>query len=192
MLSLALTSAARGEEPSSKPLHDQLHDLWRRVDLLKEDIRRSHARLGNLAADLELGEGAAHATVQLENKMSGMFRVERALVMMDGAVQLNSDAPRVLAQATIPVFDANLPSGDHVVRVVVKLRGHGFGVFSYLNRYRFELRGSTAFTAVEGRTTSVRVRLYEKGNTLTPIEEKPAIRFIERISDGLADVGPRP
>lgn len=178
---------AKSDAPQQDSLHEQLWSLWHRVDQLKEDIRRSHARLGNLSIELDLGTGAAHARVRLDNKLSGMFRVESALVVLDGAVQLNTSAPATVSQSTVPVFDGPLGSGDHVVQAVVKLRGHGFGVFSYLDKYRFEVRGSHTFTALEGRTTQLRAVLFERGDATTPIDDRPAMRFLEKVTEGAGE-----
>jgi hypothetical protein len=43
----------------------------------------------------------------------------------------------------------------------VNLQGNGYGVFSYLRGYKFEVRSSHSFTAVEGKTVSSRPRLRE-------------------------------
>ncbi len=67
------------------------------------------------------------------------------------------------------------------------LQGHGFGAFSYLRAYRFEVRSSHSFTAVEGKTVTLQALAYEKGGVTTPLEERPAIRYSEKVSSGLAD-----
>ncbi|MEM9691107.1 MAG: hypothetical protein AAGA56_01055, partial [Myxococcota bacterium] len=66
-------------------------------------------------------------------------------------------------------------------------QGNGYGVFSYLRGYRFEVRSSHSFTAVEGKTTRLRILAYEKGGVTTPIEERPAVRYLEKVIQGLVD-----
>ena len=41
-------------------------------------------------------------------------------------------------------------------------------------------------TAPEGRAVTVRVVGYEKGGPTAPLEERPAIRYIERVQDRAA------
>ncbi len=181
--------------PTAAPAMDgatytvRLRDLQQRIDQLKEQIRRSHTRL-SLLSETILSGGAAgsRAVIQFENKLSNQFRLTRALIVLDGAVQYNkTDRSGVLAdQQVIPVFSGSIPPGDHTLQVLVNLRGHGYGVFSYLRGYRFEVRSSHSFTAVEGKTTKLRVLAYEKGGVTTPLEERPAVRFLEKVATGLA------
>jgi hypothetical protein len=167
----------------------RLRDLQQRIDQLKEQIRRSHTRL-SLLSETVLSGGAAgsRATVRFENKLSSQFQLTRALVVLDGQVQYNkTDKSGVLdEQKIIPVFSGSIPPGDHTVQVLINLQGSGYGVFSYLRGYRFEVRSSHSFTAVEGKTTKLRVIAFEKGDVTTPIEEQPAIRYVEKVEAGLS------
>jgi hypothetical protein len=170
----------------------RLRNLQQRIDELKEQIRRSHTRLSLLSDQiLRSGASGARAVISFENRLSDQFRLTRALIVLDGAVQYNkSDRSGVLdEQQVIPIFNGSIPPGDHTVQVLVNLRGHGYGVFSYLRGYRFEVRSSHSFTAVEGKTTKLRVLAYEKGGVTTPLEERPAIRYLEKVAAGLVDEG---
>ena len=53
----------------------------------------------------------------------------------------------------------------------------GFGVFSYMNNMKFNVRSSNTFVASEGRATQVTVVGYEKGGMATNMEDKPAVEF---------------
>ncbi len=170
----------------------RLRDLQQRVDQLKEQIRRSHTRLSLLSETILSGGGSgSRATIQLENRLSSQFKLTRAVVVLDGAPQYNKrDQSGALAeQKSIPIFSGSMPPGDHTVQVLVNLRGHGYGVFSYLRGYRFEVRSSHSFTAVEGKSTRLRVLVYEKGGVTTPLEERPAVRYLEKIVTGVGDAG---
>jgi hypothetical protein len=92
----------------------------------------------------------------------------------------------------IPIFNGSIPPGDHTVQVLINLQGYGYGVFSYLRGYKFEVRSSHSFTAVEGKTTQLRILAYEKGGVTTPLEERPAIRYLEKVVAGLVDGGTQP
>jgi hypothetical protein len=187
------TAAATGG-PAAAAMDGQtytirLRDLQQRIDQLKEQIRRSHTRL-SLLSETVLSGGAAgsRATIRFENKLSSQFQLTRALVVLDGQVQYNkTDRSGVLdEQKVIPVFSGSIPPGDHTVQVLINLQGSGYGVFSYLRGYRFEVRSSHSFTAVEGKTTKLRVIAHEKGDVTTPIEEQPAIRYVEKVEAGIA------
>ena len=163
----------------------RLRDLEQRIDELKEQIRRSHTRL-SLLSDTILGGGVAgsRAEIQFQNEMSGAFRLTRAVFVLDGAVQYNkADESGLLSeQPTLPIYTGSIPPGDHTLQVLLQLQGNGYGVFSYLRGYRFEVRSSHSFTAVEGKTTQLQAIAYEKGGVTTPLEERPAVRYTEKSS----------
>jgi hypothetical protein len=168
----------------------RLRDLEQRIDDLKEQIRRSHTRLSLLSDTILSGGGAgSRASIRFQNELSSAFRVTRVLVVLDGAVQYNkTDQSGALAeQSEIPIFNGSVPPGDHTLQVLVNLQGNGYGVFSYLRGYRFEVRSSHSFTAVEGKTINLQAIAYEKGGVTTPLEERPAVRYVEKMVAGLTD-----
>jgi hypothetical protein len=174
----------------------RLKDLEQRIDELKEQIRRSHTRL-SLLTDTILSGGLAgsRSEISFQNDMSAAFRLVRALFVLDGAVQYNkSDDTGALAeQKEIPIFSGSIPPGDHTVQILLQFQGSGYGVFSYLKGYHFEARTSHSFTAVEGKTLALQIIAYEKGGVTTPLEQRPAVRFNEKVTAGVAGPGgPKP
>ena len=173
----------------------RLRDLEQRIDELKEQIRRSHTRLSLLSDTILSGGGAgSRASIRFTNELSSAFRVTRVLFVLDGAVQYNkTDQSGALAEQTeIPIFNGSIPPGDHTVQVLLNLQGNGYGVFSYLRGYKFEVRSSHSFTAVEGKTITLQAVAYEKGGVTTPLEERPAIRYVEKVASGIADAAGAP
>ena len=193
---LAAVAAPTTPPPMDGPTYAvRLRDLEQRIDELKEQIRRSHTRLSLLSDTILSGGGAgSHANIKFKNELSSAFRVTRVLVVLDGAVQYNkTDQSGTLAeQAEIPIINGSVPPGDHTVQVLVNLQGNGYGVFSYLRGYRFEVRSSHSFTAVEGKTINLDTTVYEKGGVTTPLEERPAIRYVEKVASGIADAANAP
>ena len=162
----------------------RLRDLEARVDELKDQIRRSHTRLA-LLSDTILSGGAAGSRTEVifQNEMSSAFRLVRALVVVDGAVQYNrEDETGALAdQKEIPVFTGSVSPGDHTVQVQLTFQGNGYGVFTYLKGYKFEVKSSHSFTVVEGKTLSVTATALEKGGVTTPLDQRPAVEWREKI-----------
>jgi hypothetical protein len=70
------------------------------------------------------------------------------------------------------------------LQVLVNLRGHGYGVFSYLRGYKFEVKSSHAFTITEGKTIQLEAVAWEKGGVTTPLEQRPALRYVEKVKSG--------
>ena len=81
------------------------------------------------------------------------------------------------------VYNGSIVPGEHTLTVNLEYRGHGYGIFSYLKGYRFKVRSNYSFTAPEGRAVTVRVVGYEKGGPTAPLEERPAIRYQEEVSE---------
>jgi len=167
----------------------RLRDLEQRVDELKDQIRRSHTRLA-LLSDTIISGGAAgsRAEVVFKNEMSSAFRLTRALFVVDGAVQYNrqDDTGALADQKEIPIFNGSMPPGDHTVQVILNFQGNGYGVFTYLRGYKFEVKSAHSFTAVEGKTLGLIATALEKGGVTTPLEQRPTIEWGEKV----ASLGP--
>ncbi|HSO37961.1 MAG TPA: hypothetical protein VLT33_35785 [Labilithrix sp.] len=173
----------------------RLRDLEARVDELKDQIRRSHTRLA-LLSDTILSGGAAgsRAEVLFKNEMSSAFRLTRALFVVDGAVQYNraDDTGALADQKEIPIFSGSIPPGDHTVQVVLNFQGNGYGVFTYLRGYKFEVKSAHSFTSVEGKTLSLISTALEKGGVTTPLEQRPTIEWAEKVGALGASVAATP
>jgi len=168
----------------------RLRDLEQRIDELKEQIRRSHTRLSLLSDTiLSGGLGGARAEITFKNDLSSAFRVTGATFVLDGAVQYNktdeSENSALAAQKEIPVFSGSIPPGDHTLQIVLRLRGHGYGVFSYLRGYKFQVPSSHTFTITEGKTLKLDVVAWEKGDVTTALEQRPSIRYVENLRAGV-------
>lgn len=171
----------------------RLRDLEQRVDELKEQIRRSHTRLSLLSDTiLSGGVGGARAEISFKNELSNAFHLTGATFVLDGSVQYNKqdDTGALAEQKQIPIFSGSIPPGDHTLQVVLKLRGHGYGVFSYLRGYKFNVPATHSFTVTEGKAVKLEAVVWEKGDVTTPLEERPAIRWQQTVSSSADDTRP--
>ncbi len=162
----------------------RLRDLEQRVDELKDQIRRSHTRLA-LLSDTILGGGAAgsRSDVEFDNEMSSAFLLTRALFVIDNQVQYNrqDDSGALAEQKQIPIYSGSVPPGDHTIVVSLTFQGNGYGIFSYLRGYKFEVKSSHSFTAIEGKTLTISATAFEKGGVTTPLEQRPTIEWHETL-----------
>jgi hypothetical protein len=164
----------------------RLRDLEDRINRLKEQIFRSKARLSLLAETvLDRKIAGARASIAFRNEMGGSFRLTKATVLLDGGPIFNkSDEGGNLAERdVIDLFDGPVMPGDHTLSVVLHYRGHGYGIFSYLKGYSFKVRSSRTFSVGEGKAVKLEVVGYEQGGVTTPLEERPAVRYIENVVD---------
>ncbi len=187
----ASTAAAGPTMPGATPTMDgstyavRLRDLEARVDELKDQIRRSHTRLA-LLSDTIMSGGVAGSRSEIifKNEMSGAYRLVAATFLLDGAVQYNrnDDTGALAEQKEIPIFSGSVPAGDHTIATKLTFQGNGYGVFTYLKSYKWEVPGNHTFTSVEGKTMQITVTALEKGGVTTPLSERPTLQWQENAS----------
>jgi hypothetical protein len=173
-------AAAPGATSDAAGYTVRLRHLERSVSELKEQVFRTKARL-QLLKETVLGGviGASRAVIRHKNEMGGTFRLVKVVYALDG-VQIFSkadDSGRLSEMKEFDIYNGAIQPGSHTISVQLKYLGHGFGVFSYLKGYNFNVRSSHTFVAAEGRATSVTVVGFEKGGALTNMEDKPALDF---------------
>ena len=162
----------------------RLRDLEQRVNELKEQIFRSKARLSLLAETvLEGVVGGGQAVIVHENRMSDSYKLVRVVYALDGApIFTKADEEGMLGdQDEFEIYNGSIVPGEHTLTVNLEYRGHGYGVFAYLKGYRFKVRSTYTFAVPEGRVSTLHVVGYEKGGPTTPLEERPAVQYIERV-----------
>ncbi len=180
------TTAERDEGIDAGTYAVRLRDLEQRINELKEQIFRSKARLSLLAETVLQGVVAgAQAVIVHENRMSASYKLVKAVYALDGAPIFNkADEEGTLSdREELEVYNGSIVPGEHTITVNLEYRGHGYGIFSYLKGYRFKVRSNYSFSAPEGRRLELRVVGYEKGGPTAPLEERPAIRYIERVEE---------
>jgi len=156
----------------------RLRGLEKNVNELKEQIFRTKARL-NLLKETVLGGviGASRALIRHKNEMGSSFRLIKAAFALDG-VQIAAKSEGNLAELQeFDVYNGAIQPGSHTLSVALTYQGNGFGVFSYLKGYKFNVKSSHTFVAGESKSTNITVVGYEKGNITTQLSDKPAIDF---------------
>lgn len=162
----------------------RLRDLEAKVDELKDQIRRSHNRLAMLSDTiLSGGLAGSRAEINFDNEMSSAFRLVKAIFVVDGAPQYSraDDTGALADQKDIPVYTGSVPPGDHTVQALLTFQGNGYGVFTYLRGYKFEVKSSHSFTAVEGKTLTITAVAYEQGGVTTALQDRPKIEWREKV-----------
>jgi hypothetical protein len=158
----------------------KLRSLEKNVNELKEQIFRTKARL-NLLKETVLGGsiGASRAIIHHRNEMGSSFRLVKAAYALDG-VQIYSksdDTGALSDMQDFDVYNGAIQPGSHTLSVALTYQGNGFGVFSYLKGYKFNVKSSHTFVAGDSKTTNITVVGYEKGNITTQLSDKPAVDF---------------
>ncbi|MEE2644781.1 MAG: hypothetical protein VYD19_07595 [Myxococcota bacterium] len=171
----------------------QLQRVKSQVDELKEEIFRSRQRL-SLLKETVLASGLAGTEIQLlhRNEMSSNFRLERMIYILDGSIvekQIDEDGS-LDRQEQIEILNGPLLPGNHTLQVEMIYRGNGFGIFSYLQAYRFSLGDVYSFRSEEGKRIVIKAVGYERGGATIDLKDRPSIRF-ERESVSLEEAARR-
>lgn len=166
-----------------KTLEEQVVDL-------KEKIFRTKSRLlllqetvlgGNLAS-------GAQAIIYHRNEMGATFVLESVAYALDGApiftkVDTQGDLDK---REEFEIFNGRIVPGNHQIAVRMVYRGSGFGIFSYLEGYKFKLQSNQTFNAEASKITTVKVVGYEKGGITADIKDRPGIRYDISSTKGAA------
>ena len=175
-----------GATESDDAFDARVQTLEGQVDDLKEKVLRTKARLLLLQETVLGGDlsGGAQAVILQDNEMGAAFQLESVAYALDGApVFAKVDAKGDLAGSTeLQIFSGRIVPGQHQLAVKLVYRGHGFGVFSYLEGYKFKLVSSYAFTVEPGKRTTLKVVGYDKGGITTALKDRPAIRYETKVS----------
>ena len=160
---------------------DEIKGRTRQLSKLMET---SELRLRALAERVLSGKlGRAKSTVVFRNEMGTSFKLIRAVFALDGApiFTRTDESGELGSRNEIELFNGSIVPGEHRLSVNLEYRGHGYGIFSYLKGYRFKVRSSYAYRVAEGKQAQIRIVGYEKGDQNTPLEERPDIRYVERV-----------
>jgi hypothetical protein len=186
----AASTSSGGEVNEMSPeYHLRLQELEDRVNDLKEEIFRSKSRLVLLRERiLRSAIGGSQALIRHVNDMSATFALHQVIYSLDGhqIFASSDDGGSLSDRDAIEIYNGAILPGPHNISVEMVFIGSGFGVFSYVEGYRFRVRSSYAFTAEDGKVANLDVVAYEQGGVNQPIEERPDIRYELEFTDAIA------
>jgi hypothetical protein len=176
-------SVAQIVEDSPSDFNRELLTIEEQVNGLKERVFRSKATLQLLKEIVIQGSSSgSRGKIVHVNKLGRSYTIESISYYLDGQVKFSKvDLSGGLgAQKEVSIFDGPLPPGDHNLSVHLKLRGNGFGVFSYVSKYVFNVQASTAFSAEDGKSCRVKALIDERGGIGRSFTERPSVKFETR------------
>jgi hypothetical protein len=176
--------AAEAEALAAMPDNLRIRALEQRVQELKERSWRTKARVSMLEEKVLGGGVGANATIVHVDKMGSSYELVQLVYNLDGTqiFARNADTGALEDAEEIEVLAGPLSPGNHTVSVLAVYEGRGYGVFKYMNKYKFTVRSSHTFSANEGKATRIEAIAFERGNVTTPVQQRPAIDF--KISYG--------
>lgn len=183
-------AASAGDEPGARSLEERVSDL-------KEKIFRTKARLMNLQEMVIGGDATTGAKAVLvhRNEMGSAFYLESVAYALDGApiytkVDVDGDLEK---RDEFEIFNGRMVPGDHQLAVQLVYRGHGYGIFSYLQGYKFKVQSSYTFNVESGKVNTIKVVGFERGGLTAQLQDRPAVRYDVNIErEDAADRALRP
>jgi len=159
----------------------KVRTLEERVSDLKEKIFRTKARLMNLqemviGGDITTG---SKAVLVHRNEMGSSFYLESVAYALDGApiytkVDVEGDLEK---REEFEIFNGRIVPGNHQISVLLTYHGHGHGLFSYLEGYKFKVQSSYTFNAEPGKVNTIKVVGFERGGITAELKDRPAVRY---------------
>lgn len=180
---------ATESESAETPVNLRLRQLEQRVQALKERAWRAKARVGMLKEAVLGGGVGATLNVVHKSRMGNSFRLVHLLYALDGTqVFARKDQTDLLNRnQELEILAGPIAPGSHTISVLAVYRGHGYGVFKYLTKYKFTIRSSHTFTVSDNKATRIEVIAFERGGVTTPLEDRPAIDFKVSHSQSLGE-----
>jgi hypothetical protein len=161
----------------------ELLTIEEQVNTLKERVFRSKATLQLLKEIVVQGSSSgSRGSLTHINKLGRSYTIESISYYLDGQGKFSrvDTVGGLDDQKEIRIFEGPIPPGNHNVSVHIKLRGSGFGIFSYVNNYVFNVQASTAFVAEDGKSCKVRAVINERGGISRSFTERPSVVFETR------------
>lgn len=145
-----------------------LNELEQQVGSIKEEVHRSKAKLHELEDAVLRGKiTGSKALVDFENLAEGFFQFSSAEFYLDDRlIQKVDGEKRENPLKDLRVFDGDLPSGEHMLKVKIKYKGSDkslYKAFSYFKDHKFELQTTERFAVDYGKTTFLKLTALDKG-----------------------------
>ncbi len=161
-------------ELKTKALEEQVNDL-------KEKIFRTKYRLSTLAESILEGgyNSGAKLAIWHRNELGSSYVLTSAAYTLDGAPLYTKvdESGELNELEEFVIFDQRIVPGQHQMSVQYQLRGHGYGIFAYLEGMRLKLTSAYSFSVEPGKITKVTAIVREKEGLTLQFDQKPDIRF---------------
>jgi hypothetical protein len=165
-------------KPEDMPTDVRMRRLEQKTQALKERAWQLKARVQMLKEQMLGGGVGAQAVITHSSDMGAAFRLTKLVYTLDGTqvfVRTDDTAETLYKTKSFDIFSGPISPGNHNINAVAIYKGHGYGVFSYLDKFTFTAKGSNAFIAGEGKVSRIECRGFERGGQGTPMEKRAAV-----------------
>ena len=165
----------------SRPSEQSLDEIERKMHSLRGEVQNLKSEILTLGEQISSGfVTGTKLLIVYNNALGGAFKVESIEYKLDGfTIYANNDPAKLEASTELVVFDANVLPGSHTVDVVYTLRGTGYGVFTYMEDYSFDLRNQYHFSTPRGQAVELNVQAVDRGSGEN-LRDRPSLKFTVR------------
>lgn len=170
-------------EGQTSEFNRELLTIEENVNTLKERVFRSKATLQLLKEIVVQGSSSgSRGSIVHVNKLGRGYTIESIAYYLDGQGKYSKVDPSGALdnKREIKIFDGPVPPGNHNLTVHLKLKGNGFGIFSYVKDYVFNVQATTAFVAEDGKSCKVEAVVNERSGIGRSFTERPYVKFETR------------
>ena len=129
--------------------------------------------------------------ISLEDTLGETFSLELVEVRIDGriALQCGGAGAKLDARSPLTLYRGSAGPGEHELALRLVYRSNGAGIFSYLQGYTFDVKSTREVDLPPAGIVSAQAIAREGGGPMTPLEERPQVRWEEL---GAGDLPPGP
>ena len=135
--------------------------------------------------------GETRAIIVHKNELGDGFVLERVRYLLDGGVLLDEldENGSFASVAERILFDGRLDAGDHKLEVEVVCRGGGFGLFSYVEAYRFRVKSKYVFRVREGRVNRLELVVFQRPDITLQAPERLTVKYNYQVLEQGSEAG---
>lgn len=115
---------------------------------------------------IQLTSSEPDATVSIvqKNTVGAMFKMVSATYSLDKSkVYETTDSPETFEAEELNIYEGEIPAGRHLIETKCVFKGNGYGVFSYMKGYTFNVEEDYVFEVETGGRADVVSTLEDKG-----------------------------
>lgn len=138
---------------------------------------------------LTSSEPDAVVSILQKNNVGAMFKMVSATYSLDKSkVYETINSPEAFESGELNIYESEIPAGRHLIETKCAFRGNGYGVFSYMKSYTFNVEESYVFEVETGGRADVVSTLEDKGPSFN-VNHRLKISFSEPGKSGAPENG---
>ena len=138
---------------------------------------------------LTSSEPDAAVSILQKNTVGAMFTMVSATYSLDKSkVYEKLNSPETFEAEELNIYDGELPAGRHLIETKCVFKGNGYGVFSYMKGYTFNVEEDYVFEVETGGKANVVSTLEDKGASYN-VNHRLKLSFSETGKSGAPENG---